>query len=501
MRYRFLVFVFAFGVFGYSSFAQSEAKLSVTVPSTGELVIVIQSEFHKQFGVACPLTYKIDVPVGSSSLKVMEKHASADNWSQIIEKSSSDIFNKIEAVRFDYSNDNAYVSAAFSGISDTLYLKILDSNNNPVSINYKGITKYYDNRQAAVTVTFDDWEDWNAPRVPPLVHLFTSHGLYLTGGIITGSCSGSTWRQIQAEVDSGYVEAASHSRTHPATPYSDPSGEVNGSYDDILNHIILPSPYNVGGKEYIYTWIAPYGDYDSTVDSLLEISGYLAPRVYANLDTTSPRIYVYGDSTLSAWDSSRNHFKPFFPTVELGAPSWGGGDTSLVSLDSLFDVVVAKGDVYHCMWHPQVIISDINKRYLNDHIDYISGRKNIWYVNLGILYLYHLVQMENSSGTTTGIASSAKIPSTFRLLQNYPNPFNPTTTITYSLAEKSNVKLTIYDILGRQIQTLFEGQQNSGTHTYRFNASNLSSGIYFYTMEANDGERTYKDVKKMILLK
>jgi Secretion system C-terminal sorting domain/Polysaccharide deacetylase len=505
MRIRYTIISWIFSALIFSLFAQEEAKLSVSAPQTGELIVVIQSAFHTHFGVACPMTYKLSIPANSNNLIVMERHSSSEAWGQMTEKTSSDTFNLIEAVRFDYTKNMAYVSAAFSGATDSLFMEVLDSNRDLIAMTYEGISKYYDNRQAAVTVTFDDWEDWNALRVPPLIHLFRSHGLYLTGAVITGYCAGSTWREIQREADSGYVEVASHSRTHPETPYADPVGEVNGSYDDIVKTLTLPWPFNINGKNYVYCWIAPYGDYDSTVDSLMQISGYLAPRIYANLDTANPREYIYGDSTFSTWDSLRDHFNPFYPTVEFGAPSWGGGDTSVASLDSLFDKIIKDGDVYHCMWHPQVLDSDINKNYLISHLNYISGRKNIWYVNLGILYLYHLVQMENSTGVITEISKNSNAPVTFNLSQNYPNPFNPSTTIKYSISadvfvsENSDMKvtLTVYDMLGRKVITLLNKDEPPGNYIVNFNGDNLSSGVYFYQLKAGK----YIQTKKMILLK
>jgi hypothetical protein len=81
--------------------------------------------------------------------------------------------------------------------------------------------------------------------------------------------------------------------------------------------------------------------------------------------------------------------------------------------------------------------------------------------------------------------------------KNYPNPFNPNTTISYTLKETSAVKLTIYDRLGREVKVLVDENQNAGTHTVDFNASNLPSGIYFYRIKAN--EKT--EVRKMILAK
>jgi flagellar hook assembly protein FlgD len=80
---------------------------------------------------------------------------------------------------------------------------------------------------------------------------------------------------------------------------------------------------------------------------------------------------------------------------------------------------------------------------------------------------------------------------------NYPNPFNPTTTITYSLPKKSFVKLSIYDLLGREITTLVNEETHSGTHQVTWNAQNVPSGIYFYNITPGN----YSKTNKMIFLK
>jgi len=90
---------------------------------------------------------------------------------------------------------------------------------------------------------------------------------------------------------------------------------------------------------------------------------------------------------------------------------------------------------------------------------------------------------------------------TFSLSQNYPNPFNPTTTIKYSIPVKVknfvDVKLKIYDLLGREVGTLVNEPKSSGNYEVNFNASELSSGVYYYTLNADD----FSVTKKMILLK
>jgi hypothetical protein len=82
-------------------------------------------------------------------------------------------------------------------------------------------------------------------------------------------------------------------------------------------------------------------------------------------------------------------------------------------------------------------------------------------------------------------------------LKNYPNPFNPETTISYTLKQSTNVRITIYDRLGREVTTILDAQQSEGDHTIVFNGSNLPSGIYFYRLKTP--EKT--EVKKMVLAK
>ncbi|MBE0550833.1 MAG: T9SS type A sorting domain-containing protein [Ignavibacterium sp.] len=89
------------------------------------------------------------------------------------------------------------------------------------------------------------------------------------------------------------------------------------------------------------------------------------------------------------------------------------------------------------------------------------------------------------------------IPDKFKLEQNYPNPFNPTTKIRYSIPEYSSVTLKVFNLLGEEIETLFEGEQPAGVYEAAFDASNLSSGIYFYSLKTDNASLT----KKMLLVR
>ncbi len=90
-----------------------------------------------------------------------------------------------------------------------------------------------------------------------------------------------------------------------------------------------------------------------------------------------------------------------------------------------------------------------------------------------------------------------ELPGKFSLSQNYPNPFNPSTTIKYALSEPGNVKLSIFNLLGQQIRTLVDEQKPAGNYEIRFNASSLTSGVYFYKMEIAN----FTSIKKMTLIK
>ena len=97
----------------------------------------------------------------------------------------------------------------------------------------------------------------------------------------------------------------------------------------------------------------------------------------------------------------------------------------------------------------------------------------------------------------TSVEDNEEIAVSFSLSQNYPNPFNPSTTIKYSVPQVSEVSLKVYDVLGREVATLVDAQQAQGTYQVNFDASNLASGMYIYTIKAG----SFVSSKKMLLMK
>ena len=117
----------------------------------------------------------------------------------------------------------------------------------------------------------------------------------------------------------------------------------------------------------------------------------------------------------------------------------------------------------------------------------------------GITFNYRLKQLDTDGkyAFSNVISIEVNLPLKYILNQNYPNPFNPGTNILYSIPRSSNVILSVYDMLGNLITNLVNENQEAGNYLVNFNAYELSSGIYYYKLQAGD----FVAVKKMLLLK
>ena len=122
--------------------------------------------------------------------------------------------------------------------------------------------------------------------------------------------------------------------------------------------------------------------------------------------------------------------------------------------------------------------------------------------NLGGASAYSTARLF-TTGTVLAVDEIAEVPKVFDLMQNYPNPFNPSTIIRYDVPSNANVKIIIYDILGREVTTLVNGVQVAGRYNLTWNASGLATGVYIYRMEAQpgNGAATFTSVKKLLLMK
>lgn len=122
----------------------------------------------------------------------------------------------------------------------------------------------------------------------------------------------------------------------------------------------------------------------------------------------------------------------------------------------------------------------------------IDSNQNIWIATGSGLVVY------NENGIV-GIEDPGiiELPKQFKLYQNYPNPFNPTTKIKYDILKPGNIKLSVYDVSGKEVKILFNTFVQLGDYEIEFNAFDLTSGVYFYSLEMNE----FKETRKMIYLK
>jgi hypothetical protein len=337
---------------------------------------------HDDYGLMYPATYVFDIPAGASGLKAWRKFASGDAFVEMTEKTSDDFFNGIEAVRFDYVNKKAYISIAFSATSDDIYLKVTNAGGEIVG-SWSQVANYYDNRQCTVCASLDEYSGGTQPTmdertwmesVNEAVDDFQSRSIWVTTAIATQNNSWEyeatpappTWSEIQAQIDEGFLEVASHSRWH-TNPMSEFTVEINGSKTDILANLTLP--YAKGATQYLLCWISPAGQTSAGIQAQLGASKYLC--------------YVAGNFESGlGWQNW---------TVDGVYNSWNGrryieGSTA-ATLNADFDTAYTNGEIYALRGHPD----RWSWTEFRAHLDYIKLKKDVWYVGKGAMYLYRYI--------------------------------------------------------------------------------------------------------------
>jgi hypothetical protein len=356
----------------------------------------LDSAAHSKFGLYYPPTYILGIPGGSSGLAAQYRYDTGSAWTSLPAKTTSDFFNGIAAARFAYANNTAYVSVPFSSSSDTIYLRVINSAQQPVTITYRGISKYYDNRKAAVTIDFDDITDDYMPDDVQAISLTSAKNLRVTAAVVTGDMvdgdadDGGAWATVQGWVNAGLTEAAAHTRTHPCTDAQYQvlgyTYEVSGSQADLLSNLVLPNPF-------IPSFVEPCGFSSPQVLAAVAAAGYLVTRSVST-----------GDNNFGTWSANGYYVANMTANTDswpvyTSYPNPGGTAALLSSWNSTFDSVYAAGGIYQFLDHPW------QKRwspggYLDQHASYIANRKDVWYATLGDLYLYHYLQEQGNVTVT-----------------------------------------------------------------------------------------------------
>ena len=183
---------------------------------------------------------------------------------------------------------------------------------------------------------------------------------------------------------------------------------------------------------------------------------------------------------------------------------------SVLEADKDFGYVELSGD--GVIWDTVTTTTGLGTTYEEtiDLVDYIDG--GTVYLRLRMTsddsvtilgwYVDDISLVVDTTFDVAAVESPEVIPAKYSLDQNYPNPFNPVTTIRFYLPKAGNVELVIYDILGREVETLVSSWQLAGKQMVKWNASDVASGVYFYRLVVrHDGILSYANTKKLIVLK
>lgn len=250
-------------------------------------------------------------------------------------------------------------------------------------------------------------------------------------------------------------------------------------------------------KNNAYYWPQKLQDYWKSVsDTAKQHPGLITPPVWMNPQT----VKIFTDKT--KWpgmiESGNVNVDPGFETVAAGK--------ALDSLIKFTNTVWVKGSTGPFRW----------SQNLSDPLNLFAAVPSDWAKTKGypvpedLKYSNTTLQTAGTDGKAIGdlnwfpeqLATSVErndgtVPSKFNLSQNYPNPFNPSTQINYSIAKAGMVTLNVFNVIGEKIATLVSNVQNAGSYSITFDASRLSSGIYFYRLESNGMISTHK----MVLMK
>lgn len=185
--------------------------------------------------------------------------------------------------------------------------------------------------------------------------------------------------------------------------------------------------------------------------------------------------------------------------------NWTQTNISLGTFASVYSMVSYSGKLYASLYGLNDTTrgvlntsnNGINWSFFNDGLGSLSVRKLLVNSQFMLAGTYTSGVFRIPLSVLTGMNNNNEVTKDFDLEQNYPNPFNPETKINFSLSKNEFVTLKVYDDAGKIVRELVSTELNVGNHTYKFNAENLPSGIYFYSLSASG----YTDTKKMMLIK
>jgi photosystem II stability/assembly factor-like uncharacterized protein len=324
----------------------------------------------------------------------------------------------------------------------------------------------------AVLTTTNSGENWSMYRFPDSTTLLYS--VYFTDSLngFMGGYGGKLYRTTNGGAN--WFHASVDSSAYSGFPIDkvringNTGIAVGGSYD-IVGVIWIS---NNGGVNW-HTWAfgsEPLLCFDFLSQSKIVVLG-------GDYDFGVVQAKTYDAGSNWNYDYLNTFGIPRGLSFRTQSEGWG-----VLSISARFYYTLDTGNSWNVMNVPDTIsLYDIT--FTDPYHGYAVG-------NRGGVYRYNT--------NTIGIINNHNgVPESDLLYQNYPNPFNPLTTIEYFISRPSAIKIIIYDITGREVKIIYDGLQGSGTHKIKFDSSELSSGVYFYKLEAGD----FTESKKMVIIK
>ena len=224
------------------------------------------------------------------------------------------------------------------------------------------------------------------------------------------------------------------------------------------------------------------------------------------LTGTEPDLLIYYDFNIGGGDALVNRANSKYNGVlqNMEKQNWVT-DSSPVPVELTLFTAVASGDAVVLNWETATEVNNygFNIESSSDNsnwnnIGFVAGHGNSNSPNSysftateGAKY-YRLKQLDTDGGFEYSEVVEVKVTLSYKLAQNYPNPFNPTTTVSFSFPVEVRAKIDVYNNLGQKVMKIANRNLSAGTHSLEFDASNLSSGIYFYKIETADFSKTIK---------
>jgi hypothetical protein len=349
---------------------------------------------------------------------------------------------------------------------------------------------------AQITITSADASALNA-----VGNVLTNHIDSLTTSVDIGSPGATSWdfSALNSQFTNTFTSVVPSS-----TPYiSDfPAANVVLSYDEIIDTIIA------NGWQYTTQTSGDYLMNGVAIKSDIGTDIYLIKAVYSPAQIFFPLPYTYNsqwNSSFTINNASYYNGIPLFNTI--------ANHTETVLVDAWGNMIMPGGAVLQAL---RVRRDDrytsptfpFYKRVISYSFITKSGAtvdvsaSDTTAPNSGI------INTDGVAWRSTGavnVENEDQIPTEYSLSQNYPNPFNPSTSIKYAVGNKQFVQLKVYDVLGNEVATLVNEEKPAGSYEVNFNASRLSSGVYFYRLHTGDPSASsgqgFVETKKMILIK